>query len=155
MAKTPRMLMVVHTDVDPAHEVEFNTWYDEDHLKAIVDQPGFVRGRRYVCVEGGDQNPKYLAVYEFERAEDRKTPEYAEARGFKAMTPHVRNTTIGVFRKISEYEKPNRRVRRRPETPESRADRSRGASSTGRGSAGRRRPASRPRSRGRRSRPTA
>ena len=113
MAKTPPMLMVVHTDVDAAHETEFNTWYDDDHLKAIVDQPGFVRGRRYVCVEGGEQNPKYLAVYEFERPEDRKTPEYAQARGFKAMAPHVRNTTIGIFRKIAEYEHPKRRVKRR------------------------------------------
>lgn len=112
MPKTPPMLLVVHTDVDPAHETAFNTWYDEDHVKAIVDQPGFLRARRYVCVEGGDQNPKYLAIYEFERVEDRKTPAYAQARGFKAMTPHVRNTTIGVFRKIYEYEKPKRRVRR-------------------------------------------
>jgi antibiotic biosynthesis monooxygenase (ABM) superfamily enzyme len=106
MADTPPMLLVVHTDVDPAHEAAFNTWYDEDHVPALVRQPGFVRARRYVCVEGQDQNPKYLAVYEFERAEDRKTAAYAEARGFKAFTPHVSHTTIGVFRKIFEYEKP-------------------------------------------------
>ncbi len=109
MADTPPMLLVVHTDVDPAHEAEFNTWYDEEHVRAIVDQPGFIRARRYVCVDGRDQNPKYLAIYEFERAEDRKTAEYAKARGFKALTPHVRNTTIGVFRKIFEYEKPTAR----------------------------------------------
>ena len=106
MAATPPMLLVVHSDVDPAHDAEFNTWYNEDHVPALVNQPGFVRARRYVCVEGRDQNPKYLAIYEFEREEDRKTPEYAEARGFKALTPHVRNTQIGVFRKIFEYEKP-------------------------------------------------
>ena len=82
-------------------------------MKEIVDQQGFVRARRYVCVEGNDQNPKYLAVYEFERPENRKTPAYARARGFKVMEPHVRNTTIGIFRKIFEYEKPKRRARRR------------------------------------------
>jgi hypothetical protein len=63
MPDTPPMLLVVHTDVDPA-------------------------------------------VYEFEREEDRKTPEYASVRGFGALTPNVSNTTIGVFRKIFEYEKP-------------------------------------------------
>jgi antibiotic biosynthesis monooxygenase (ABM) superfamily enzyme len=106
MADTPPMLLVVHTDVDPTHEAEFNTWYNEDHVPALVRQPGFVRARRYACVEGQDQNPKYLAIYEFERAEDRKTPEYAKIRGFGALTPKVSNTTIGVFRKIFEYEKP-------------------------------------------------
>jgi hypothetical protein len=106
MAETPPLLLVVHTDIDPAHEADFNTWYNEDHVPAIVRQPGFIRARRYVCVEGQDQNPKYLAVYEFEREEDRKTPEYAKARGFGVFTPHVSATTIGVFRKIFEYEKP-------------------------------------------------
>jgi hypothetical protein len=92
--------------VDPAHEAEFNAWYNEDHVPALVRQPGFVRARRYVCVEGQDQIPKYLAIYEFEREEDRKTPEYAKVRGFGALTPQVSNTTIGVFHKIFEYEKP-------------------------------------------------
>ena len=106
MAETPRMLLVVHTDVDPVREAEFNTWYNEDHVPAIVRQPGFVRARRYVCVEGQDQNPKYLAIYEFEREEDRKTPEYATVRGFAAFASDVSHTSIGVFRKILDYEKP-------------------------------------------------
>jgi antibiotic biosynthesis monooxygenase (ABM) superfamily enzyme len=106
MTETPAMLLVVHTSVDPAHEAEFNAWYDEDHVPALVRQPGFVRARRYVCVEGQDQNPMYLAIYEFEREENRKTAEYAKVRGFGALTPHVTDTAIGVFRKIFEYEKP-------------------------------------------------
>jgi len=112
MADTPPMLLVVHTDVDPAHEAEFNTWYNEDHVPALVRQPGFVRARRYVCVEGQDQNPKYLAVYEFEREEDRKTAEYASVRGFGPLAPHVSHTAIGVFRKILDYEKPKGKRRR-------------------------------------------
>jgi hypothetical protein len=40
------MLLVVHTDIDPAREAEFNTWYNEDHVPALVRQPGFIRARR-------------------------------------------------------------------------------------------------------------
>lgn len=103
MADTPPLLLVVHTDVDPEHEKAFNEWYNEDHVPALIGQPGFIRARRYVAVEG---QPKYLAIYEFEREENRKTPEYQKVRGTGSMTPHVRNMTIGVFRQIFEYTKP-------------------------------------------------
>jgi hypothetical protein len=103
MADTPPLLLVVHTDVDPAHEDEFNTWYNDDHVPALIGQPGFIRARRYVAVEG---QPKYLAIYEFEREENRKTPEYQKVRGTGPVTPHVRNMSIAVFRQIFEYAKP-------------------------------------------------
>jgi uncharacterized protein DUF4286 len=102
MTDTPPLLLVVHTDVDPAHEDEFHAWYNDDHIPALVGQPGFIRARRYRAVEG---QPKYLAIYEFEREEDRKTPEYQKVRGTGPMTPYVRNMSIGVFRQIFEYEK--------------------------------------------------
>lgn len=104
MNESPGFLLVVHTDVDPAHEEAFNRWYNEDHVPALIGQPGFVRARRYVSVEG--RQPKYLAIYEFEREENRKTPEYQQVRGTGPMTPHVRNLSIGVFRQIFEYVKP-------------------------------------------------
>lgn len=107
MADTPPFLLVVHTDVDPAYEEAFHRWYNEDHVPALIGQPGFIRARRYVSVEG--QQPKYLAIYEFEREENRKTPEYANVRGTGPMTPHVRNLSIGVFRQIFEYVKPGAR----------------------------------------------
>lgn len=108
MTETPPLLLVVHTDVDPAHEDEFNAWYNEDHVPALIGQAGFSRARRYVAVEG---RPKYLAIYEFAREENRKTPEYAKVRGTGPMTPYVQNMSIGVFRQIFEYEKPGVRKR--------------------------------------------
>ncbi len=104
MAASPQFLLVVHTDVDLAHEEAFNRWYNDDHVPALVGQPGFVRARRYVRVEG--EQAKYLAIYEFEREEDRKTAEYAKVRGTGPMTPHVRNMSIGVFKQIFDYVKP-------------------------------------------------
>jgi hypothetical protein len=104
MSDSPPYLLVVHSDVDPAHDEAFNRWYNEQHVPDLIGQPGFVRARRYVCVEG--EQLKYLAIYEFEREENRKTPEYAKVRGTGPMTPHVRGLSMGVFRKIFEYEKP-------------------------------------------------
>lgn len=132
MADNRPLLLVVHTDVDPAHEDEFHAWYNEDHVPALVGQPGFIRARRYVAVEG---QPKYLAIYEFEREENRKTPEYQKVRGTGPMTPYVENMTIGVFREIFSYEKPGGARTRR--TAPKRAGSARRRSTTARASAGR------------------
>jgi hypothetical protein len=54
-------LMTAWTHVAPEREVEFNAWYDTEHLPEIVALPGFLSARRYVC-EGAV--PKYLAWYD-------------------------------------------------------------------------------------------
>lgn len=41
-------IMVVQSEpVDPAHEDEFNDWYDNTHIPEITAVPGFVSARRY------------------------------------------------------------------------------------------------------------
>ena len=69
----PLGLLVVMMEIDPAHEDDFNRWYDEEHLPERTSCPGFLSGRRFVSVEG---NPKYLAIYELEGPEALQTPEY-------------------------------------------------------------------------------
>jgi hypothetical protein len=56
-------LLMAWTDVDPAHEHEFNRWYDEEHIGRLLDVPGFLSAGRYRALRGG---PKYLAMYELE-----------------------------------------------------------------------------------------
>jgi len=56
-------LLMAWTDVDPAHEAEFNRWYDEEHIGRLLDVPGFLNAGRYRALRGG---PKYLAMYELE-----------------------------------------------------------------------------------------
>src|ERR1700751_2435877 len=64
MAKTRGTgLLMVWTDIDPQFEVEFNNWYDEEHLPRLLEVPGFLSAGRYVAVKGA---PKYLAIYELE-----------------------------------------------------------------------------------------
>ena len=56
-----KALITAWTHVAPAHEAEFNAWYDGEHVPGLVALPGFLLGRRYVC-EGA--TPKYLAWYD-------------------------------------------------------------------------------------------
>ena len=61
MAKTRGTgLLMVWTDIDPQFEVEFNNWYDEEHLPRLLEVPGFLSAGRYVAVKGA---PKYLAMW--------------------------------------------------------------------------------------------
>jgi hypothetical protein len=56
-------LLLFMTDIDPAHEEEFNHWYEEEHLGERMAIPGFLSARRFAAIEG---TPKYLAIYDLE-----------------------------------------------------------------------------------------
>jgi hypothetical protein len=53
-------ILVVWTDAVAEHEVEFNSWYNEQHLPERLAITGFHNARRYAC----EASPKYLAYYE-------------------------------------------------------------------------------------------
>ncbi|MET0905960.1 MAG: hypothetical protein EON84_02725 [Bradyrhizobiaceae bacterium] len=53
-------MLMTSMDIDPAHEQEFNQWYDREHLAERVAIPGFIEARRYVAVNAA---PKYLGLY--------------------------------------------------------------------------------------------
>lgn len=102
MSDQPQALLVVRTDVDPEHEQEFNRWYDEVHLREIVNVPGVRSGRRYRLAEGDDVIPgegvqRYLAVYELEDRDVVHTPEFADARGWGPLRPHVANNKGALY----------------------------------------------------------
>ena len=70
-----RGLYMVWADVPADKEVEFNRWYNEEHLDELLAIPGVLSAGRYIAVSG---SPKYLACYELENPEVRDTPEYQE-----------------------------------------------------------------------------
>lgn len=53
---------VVATDVPPAHEAEFNAWYDTEHLPGLAAVPGVVRAQRWRVVQG--DGPRHHACYD-------------------------------------------------------------------------------------------
>src|SRR5258708_4479024 len=53
-------MLLTSMDIDPSDEVEFNRWYDREHLEERVAIDGFLEARRYVAHQG---SPKYLCLY--------------------------------------------------------------------------------------------
>ena len=60
-----RYVYVVMTNPAEGREREYNTWYDEIHLRDVCSAPGFIGARRFRLVDGHSQH-RYLALYEME-----------------------------------------------------------------------------------------
>ncbi len=56
-----------------AGEAEFLNWHMREHIPERVGIPGFLRGRRYIAVDG---HPKYFNFYETETADALVSPAY-------------------------------------------------------------------------------
>lgn len=64
-----RHILLVQSDPAEGREDDFNTWYDDEHLPAVLEVPGFTAARRFVAAPGvhGEQpKRRYLAIYEIE-----------------------------------------------------------------------------------------
>jgi hypothetical protein len=49
---------------DPETEAEWNNFYSSIHLDEILSLPGVIRVKRYECIKGRKNNPKYLSITE-------------------------------------------------------------------------------------------
>jgi hypothetical protein len=98
-------LLLFMTDIDPALEVEFNRWYEEEHLGERMAIPGFITARRFQAIEG---SPKYLAVYDLESPDVLQSAPYRRTVGpgksvwTKRMEPLFVNSRRVVYVGISE-----------------------------------------------------
>lgn len=91
---------VVATDIDPAKEIEFNSWYHTEHAPALATVPGVVRCARYRCVEG---RPSYRAVYNVTSPEVVDSPAWRAARNTPwtaRIRPYFVNTTRMLYRTV-------------------------------------------------------
>ncbi len=71
-------ILFVWTSADPEHELDFNRWYDREHVEERVRIPGFVSGTRYQSVRGPR---KYLGLYRTTSLNAFQTPDYFKAFG--------------------------------------------------------------------------
>jgi hypothetical protein len=67
-------LMVVRSNPKDGLEAEFNDWYDNTHFPEILAVPGFVSAKRYKLTSGDANGHEYIAVYEYEHADDLTVP---------------------------------------------------------------------------------
>jgi hypothetical protein len=71
--------LVVFTNAMPGRDAEFNKWYDEVHLREVVEVDGFAAAQRFVLsadqigeLDADSVPGRYLAIYEID-AEDLKS----------------------------------------------------------------------------------
>lgn len=64
--------LIVFTEPTPGRDDEYNRWYDEVHLREVLEVEGFVSAQRFALADaqigGGDAAPpgRYLAIYDVE-----------------------------------------------------------------------------------------
>lgn len=73
-----KALLLVTMEPPAGMEVEFNDWYDTEHLPQRRALPGFLNGSRWVCLEGW---PRWLAIYDMESVAALHTPQYEAVSG--------------------------------------------------------------------------
>ncbi|MFZ9013503.1 MAG: hypothetical protein ACO21T_05545 [Alphaproteobacteria bacterium] len=97
-------LLLIWTDITPEAEIDFNNWYEQQHLEERVGVRGFLNGRRYQALDG---RPKYLAWYETDSPEVLGSAEYGERQAnptewTRRIMPCFRNVTRVTARQISK-----------------------------------------------------
>jgi hypothetical protein len=73
----PPALQVGRIDIPPAHEDEFNEWYNTEYLIGNMTVNGVYSARRYLNRGTG---PRYLTVYEFAHTEVSRQPAWDRTR---------------------------------------------------------------------------
>lgn len=99
-ARDAECVLTVRLNTPAEHEKDFNAWYNEDHVPALVGVPGVYCASRYVAVEG---DPKYLAIYEMSDGNATKSPEWERARNYgrtAQIRPHLKDLQGIVAKRI-------------------------------------------------------
>lgn len=71
-------LLVNAMNVDPAHEQEFNEWYDNEHIPSLAAVPGTLCARRFRDMKG---THRYLALYHLQSPDVPLTAAWKKAAG--------------------------------------------------------------------------
>jgi hypothetical protein len=75
MALLGQGVLAIWNGMNPGFEEEFTRWHVVEHIPERVGIPGFLRGRRYVAVDG---QPPFFNFYETETIDVLESPAYKE-----------------------------------------------------------------------------
>lgn len=84
-------LLLNSMNVDPAHEAEFNKWYDEEHIPMLGAVPGVLCARRFRATSA---NRRYVALYHLQTPDVQATQAWKDAANTEwtnRMRPHFRD----------------------------------------------------------------
>jgi hypothetical protein len=94
MSEMKEYVLVVHSNPAPGREAEYNDWYNNQHLKDVLAQPGYTAARRFKLTgfklddAMPDPSHQYVAFY-YMKTDD---PE----RELNAMKERVEAGIIGL-----------------------------------------------------------
>jgi hypothetical protein len=75
MAMLGSGVLAIWNGMKPGCEHDFIRWHIREHIPERVGLPGFLRGRRYVAVDG---HPKFFNFYETQSTADLESPAYKD-----------------------------------------------------------------------------
>jgi len=95
MALAGSAILAIWNGIRPDAEDEFVAWHVREHIPERVGLPGFLRGRRYVALDG---HPKYFNFYETQSVADLSSPAYlarldAPTPWTKSVVAHFTDTS--------------------------------------------------------------
>ena len=96
-------ILMVQLDVAAEHVAKFNELYDGEHVPNLLSVDGVVCGQRYELDGDGDDQLRYLAIYELERPDIPQSEAWQKAAttpGLMTVRPHITARRRGVFRKM-------------------------------------------------------
>jgi hypothetical protein len=100
----PPALQIGRIDIPPAHEDEFNEWYNSEYLIGNMTVNGVYGARRYLNRGSG---PRYLTVYEFAHTEVSRQPAWDRARAqsvwrrrIERLWTHAQGSP-GIYRRLA------------------------------------------------------
>ena len=85
--------VAIWNDITPEGRAEFYAWHGTQHMPERVGIPGFLRGRRYVAIDG---SPEFFTLYETVSPRTVTSPDYLARLNdptpwTKATIPYFRN----------------------------------------------------------------
>ena len=95
---TARILMEIRANIAPEKEQEFNQWYNNVHLPAVLAVPGFISGRRFQRVSGDEI--RYMALYELGSIDVLKSEAFKQVSGWSEFEPYILKQSWNVYRQI-------------------------------------------------------
>ena len=97
MGAVSEYILEVRVEVDPEREDDWNRWYNEVHVPAVLACPGIRNAKRYRAVLG---KPKYTALYDIDDEKVLQSPEMKAILGWGEFEPHIKNAQACVYKKF-------------------------------------------------------
>ncbi|PWT94212.1 MAG: hypothetical protein C5B54_00345 [Acidobacteria bacterium] len=59
-----KVMYVVRVRIPTKDEVKWNKWHNEEHIPLVLEQPGFLRVRKFRMISNSSDEAEYFVLYE-------------------------------------------------------------------------------------------